>query len=183
MKTNRLLLSMVMITSLYSCLDKNSVVNEVSIEGQLVNMGENGGKDVMWIFEDNIYSRDNKWNVYSGELTKTQWKKSENVFVSGHGHNEFGILSLSQDSDRALYVLDRPLKGDKLVSLTKIPNADNIAAVKDQTKWEKYDLTRLPPFFCMGDNFEVISDSTILVLGAPGEDLKHVFSIANFKAL
>lgn len=181
MKINNLLLSMVMIAPLFSCSDKNVAVNEVAIEGQMVNTKENEGKDVVWFFKDKIYARDTKFNIYSEKLTKTQWKKSEMIFVSGHGHNEFGHPILSQDNNGALYVLDRPFEGDKLLSLTKIPHTDSIAAIKNQSKWEKYDLKQLPPFWVMGTNFEVLSDSTILVAGTPADDMKHVFSIINFK--
>ena len=170
-----------MIASLFSCSDKKIAVDEVSIEGQMVNIEDNEGKDVVWLLKDKIYARDYKFNIYSGELTKTQWKKSEMTFVSGHGHNEFGVLALSQGNDGILYVLDRPIKGDKLLSLTKVPHTDSITAIKDWTKWEKYDLSRLPSFYFMGDNFEVLSDSTILVTGAPADDLKHVLSIVDFK--
>lgn len=180
MKVNRLLLSLIVIASLYSCSEKIAI-NEVSIEGHLVNVEENEERDVVWSFDDKIYSRDSRFNIYLGELTKTQLKKTEKIFVSGHGHNEFGVLALSQDNDGVLYVLDRPLKGDRLVSLTKIPHTDSIAAIKNQTKWEKFDLSQLPPYFFMGENFAVLSDSTILVTGAPADDLKHVLSIVDYK--
>lgn len=182
MKTSGLLMSTIVAVAICSCSDKNGAQNEVALEGQIVNLEENEGKYIWWMFGDKAYAVDgNKFDVYCGDLTKTEWKKAEKVFTSGHGHNEFGIIALSQDKTGTLYVLDRPFKGDKLLSFTKIPHSASIASIKDQTKWEKYDLMQLPDFFCMGQNFDIISDSTILVLGAPANDLKHVFSIVNFK--
>lgn len=182
MKNRYLFLSLIIITQLFACSDKNSVVNEVSLEGQLVKIDSaNVGIWPAWMFGDNIYARDNESNLFSGKLTKTEWQKAEKVFVRGNGHNEFGFVTLSQDQNGALYVLNRPWSGPKLLSLTKISNTDSIAAVKDQTKWEKYDFAQLPPFMQGGDKFVVVSDSTILVLGAPTKDMAHVFSVVNFK--
>ena len=76
---------------------------------------------------DDIYARDHDFSLFSGKLTKSEWQKAEKVFMCGHGHNEFGLMTLSQDNDGALYVLDNPIEGGKLVSLTKILHADNIA--------------------------------------------------------
>ena len=90
-------------------------------------------------------------------------------------------MALSQDKNGTLYVLDRPWSGYKLLSLTKIPQADSIVTIKDQTRWEKYDFRQLPPFLQVGDKFVVMSDSTILVTGAPTNDMAHVFSVINFK--
>ena len=101
--------------------------------------------------------------------------------MCGHGHNEFGLMTLSDDNDGGLYVLNHPIQGGSLLSLIKIRHASNNASVKDPTKWEKYDLRQLPPFFQNGDKFAVISDSTILVTGAPANDMHHVLSIIDFK--
>ena len=67
-----------------------------------------------------------------------------------------------------------------MTSLTKIKQADNIAAIKDPNSWEKYDLSKMPFWLC-GDQFEVLSDSTILTVGTPQDDIHHIFSVINFK--
>ena len=67
-----------------------------------------------------------------------------------------------------------------MTSLTKIKQADNIAAIKDPNSWEKYDLSKMPFWLC-GDQFEVLSDSTILTVGTPKDDIHHIFSVINFK--
>ena len=181
MKTINLILFLISITSFFSCSDKNGVVNEVSLEGQMVKMDANEGKWPKWMFGDDIYARDHELNLWCGKLTKKEWQNADKVFVCGHGHNEFGLMILSQDNDGALYLLDRPFQGEKLVSLTKIRHTDNIANVKDPARWEEYDLGQLPPFLQNGETFVVISDSTILVTGTPANDMQHVLSIINFK--
>lgn len=170
-----------LVIALFSCSNKNGVVDEVSLQGQLVNTEANVGKWPKWMFGDNIYARDHDFSLHSGRLTETEWQKAERVFVCGHGHNEFGMMTLSQGHDGALYVLDHPIDGAKLVSLTKIQHPDDVATIKDPENWEKYDLQRLPPFLQVGDNFLILSDSTILVTGTPANDMHHVFSIINFK--
>ena len=182
MKIKNLILSLTIIMPLISCSDKHGAVNEMSLEGQIVKIDSmNEDSRPMWLLGDNLYARDAKFNLISGKISKIEWEKSENVFVAGHGHNEFGLMALTQDKKGTLYVLDRPFNGDKLVSLTKIRNTDSMVSIKSQTQWEKYDLLDFPPFYMYADNFEVISDSTILVLGAPANDMRHLFSIVNFK--
>ena len=181
MKTKYFIISLIAIISLFSCSDKNSMVTEVSLEGQLVKMDINEDKWPMWLLGDNIYAKDHGFNLWRGKLKTTEWQKADTVFVCGHGHNEFGYMILSQDNYGALYVLDLPIDGDILVSLTKIQKPDNIDTVKDPTNWEKYNLRQLPSFMQIGDTFVVLSDSTILVTGAPANDMHHVLAVINFK--
>lgn len=181
MRTKYLIIFTIAIISFFSCSDKKNIVTEVSLEGQLVKIDANEGKWAKWMLGDKIYARDLDFNLFSGKLTKSEWQKADTVFVCGHGHNEFGLTTLSQDDEGALYVLNLPIEGGKLVSLTKIQNPDNIATVKDPTKWEKYDLRLLPSFLQNGETFVVMSDSTILATGAPANDMRHVLSVINFK--
>lgn len=183
MKTKEIITYLISITALFSCSTKNDAVYEVSLEGQFVKIDANEGKWPKWMFGDNIYAGDKDWSIFSGKLTKTEWQKAERVFVCGHGHNEFGLMTLSQDNEGALYVLNLPIDGGKLISLTKIQQTDNIETIKDPAKWEKYDLSQLPPFLQNGDTFVVLSDSTILVTGAPANDMHHILSVINFKNL
>ena len=166
------------------CVDKSSAEFEVSLEGQLVKTDMNKGKWPKWMLGDNIYALDHDWSIYSGRLTRTEWQKAETVLVHGHGQNEFGDMVLSQDNDGSLYVIDHPFEDDMaslaLTSLTKIQKSDNIAAMKDPNNWEKYDLSKMPFWLC-GDRFVVLSDSTILTVGTPKDDIHHIFSVINFK--
>ncbi len=181
MKTKDAAKLLIAIATLFSCSHRNGEISEVYLEGKIVKTDLNEGKWPTWIFGDIIYARDNNFSIWRGVLSRTEWQKADTAFVCGHGHNEFGLMTLSDDNDGGLYVLNHPIHGGNLLSLTKIRNAYNNACVKDPTKWEKYDLRLLPPFLQNGDKFVVMSDSTILVTGAPANDMHHVFSIINFK--
>lgn len=184
MKTKTLIAILISMASFFSCSDKSGAEFEVSLEGQLVKTDVNKGKWPKWMFGDNIYAIDHDRSIYSSKLTSTEWQKAEKVLVHGHGQNEFGDVVLSKDNVEALYVIDHPFEGDMgslaMTSLTIIKQTDNIAAIKDPNSWEKYDLSKMPFLLC-GDQFEVLSDSTILTVGTPKDDIHHIFSVINFK--
>ena len=175
---------MLALVTMAGCVDKSSAEFEVSLEGQLVKTDVNKGKWPKWMFGDDICSWDRNWNIYLSKLTRTEWQKAEKVLVHGHGQNEFGDMVLSQDDDGALYVLDHPFEDDMasflLTSLTKIKQTDNSTAIKDPNNWERYDLSKMPFLLC-GDQFVILSDSTILTIGTPKDDIRHILSIVNFK--
>ena len=105
----------------------------------------------------------------------------ETIFHTGRGHNEFSRISFAKGADKSLLLLNNPLEGDKLLSLTVIGNTENIEKMKDQSAWKKYDLSRLPAYRNCSDYFVHLTDSTILVPGAPYDDLHHIFSIIDYK--
>ena len=185
-KKSILFLCLIGLASFMSCSDKSSAEFEVSLEGQLVRTDVNKGKWPKWMFGDDICSWDRDGNLYLSKLTRTEWQKAEKVLVHGHGQNEFGDMVLSQDDDGALYVIDCYMEDNmvyrnKLIALTKIQHPDNLAAIKNPDNWEKYDLSKMPPFELCGDRFVILSDSTILTVGTPLDDMHHIFSILNFK--
>ena len=175
---------MLALVTMAGCVDKSSAEFEVSLEGQLVKTDVNKGKWPKWMLGDDIYALGQDRSIYSGKLTRTEWQKAEKVLVHGHGQNEFGDMVLSQDDDGALYVLDHPFEDDMasflLTSLTKIKQTDNSTAIKDPNNWERYDLSKMPFLLC-GDQFVILSDSTILTIGTPKDDIRHILSIVNFK--
>ena len=178
-KKSILFLCLIGLTSFMSCSDKSSAEFEVSLKGQLVKTDVNKGKWPKWMFGDNLYARDREWNVYAGKLTRTEWQKAEKVFSCGHGLNEFGDMNLSQGGDGALYGIDCYMEDNmvyrnKLIALTKIQHPDNLAAIKNPDNWEKYDLSKMPPFELCGDRFVILSDSTILTVGTPLDDM-HLY--------
>ena len=183
-KKSILFLCLIGLASFMSCSDKSSAEFEVSLEGQLVRTDVNKGKWPKWMFGDDICSWDRDWNLYLSKLTRTEWQKAEKVLVHGHGQNEFGDMVLSQDDDGALYVIDHPFEDDMasflLTSLTKIKQTENSTAIKDPNNWERYDLSKMPFWLC-GDQFVILSNSTILTIGTPKDDIHHIFSVVNFK--
>ncbi len=183
-KKSILFLCLIGMALFMSCSDKSGAEFEVSLKGQLVNTDVNSDKCPKWMLGDDIYALDQNWSIYSGKLTRKEWQKAEKILVKGHGQNEFGVMVLSQDNDGVLYVLDHPFEGEMekmtLASLTKIKHTDNISSINDPKNREKYDLSKMPFLLC-GDRFVVLSDSTILTVGTPEDDIRHVFSIVNFK--
>ena len=184
MKTKTLIVILIGTASFFSCSDRSGAEFEVSLEGQLVKTDVNKGKWPKWMFGDDIYALDNDWSLWCGKLTKSEWQKAEKLFVHGHGQNEFGDMVISQDNNGALYVLDHPFEDNmaslSLTSLTIIKHTDNISSIKNPKNWVKYDLSKMPFWLC-GDRFVVLSDSTILTVGTPENDQRHVFSVLNFK--
>lgn len=176
---------LLLITLFFSC-SEYATVNEAFLTGHVVKIDSgniaNKPQWPMFLYGDVLYSLNMDFDYSAGKLTKNEWQKAENLLTSGHGHNEFGHMIISRDDAGTLFVLNRPRQGEsKLLSLTKIPHADSIAAVKDQTRWEKYDLCQTPSFWHSGNSFAVLSDSSILVTGAPIQELSHVFSIIDYK--
>jgi hypothetical protein len=184
MKAKNLIVLLIGMASFLSCSDRSGAEFEVSLEGQLVKTDVNKGKWPKWMFGDDIYALDHDWSLWCGKLTKTEWQKAEKVLVHGHGQNEFGDMVISQDDNGALYIMDHPFEENmgslSLTSLTIIKHTDNIDAIKDPKNWEKYDLSKMPFLLC-GYKFEVLSDSTILTVGTPENDIYHIFSVFNFK--
>ena len=169
---------------LFSCSEHRCVTNEIFSKGHIVKIDTaNEQKWPTYMFGDVIYASDHysNYSFYGGKLTDNEWQKADRILTSGHGHNEFGCMILSQGNDGALFIQNRDWGNGRILSLTKIPHADSIAAVKDESKWEKYDLVQMPPIRQFFGGFVVLSDSTILVAGAPMKDISHVFSIINYK--
>lgn len=170
-----------LVTLFYSCSEHSgSVISEVSIEGIKVEIDSaNMYMGPKFLCADLLYA----WNMdfYGGKLSTKKWQKADRILVSGSGHDEFGYMIVSSSNDGELHVLNRSWVGSKYLSLVKIPHGDSIPAVKDKTKWEKFDLKQIPVFGPNGKNFVVLSDTTILVAGTPYSDIKHLFSIIDFK--
>lgn len=183
MKIRKILSLTFLALCICSCSESKDV-DEVSLKGQLVKLdeGETGRYSIRYLFNDMMFVQNARsYDISVGKLSNTELQETDTVFVSGHGHNEFGYLALSQDIEGTLYILDRPFNGTKLISLTKIKNLYNSATIKDQTMWEKFIFDRLPPLYQLGEKFVVLSDSTILVTGAPANNMCHIFSIVNFR--
>lgn len=117
---------------------------------------------------------------YCSSLTNKECSKAEFLFKFGNGHNEFQFISFGRGVDNSLLLLDHPMVGNKIKSLT-IVKTDSIESLKDTKNWEKYNLLGLPAFRFTTRWFASLSDSTILVTGAPYDAIGHLFSIIDFK--
>lgn len=179
-------LCLILCSIIVSCKDNNieeNVVTElitglsIKIDSSNVDMGIRSLLDNFTI-SDNVYGTN---VIYGGNLTDTEWGKQDTLFCRGKGHNEFQHPIFVSGCDSSIFLLNSSFEAGKLISLTIIPQKDSINAIKDVTKWENYDLSSLPAFRCVADNFVPMSDSTILILGAPYEDIGHIMSIIDYK--
>lgn len=119
-------------------------------------------------------------NYYASIISNDKSSKPELLFKKGHGHNEFTLLTFGRSADKSLLLLDETLSTNP-VSITVISEIDSIANIKEQDNWKRYDLKKLPPFRLMAKAFCSLSDSTILIPGAPYDHLGSIFSVIDFK--
>lgn len=118
---------------------------------------------------------------YASTLVNNELQKADTLFNIGLGHNEFQSISLGKGDDGSLLLLNYPYSADKLMHLTKISRADSISTIKNVNNWKKYDLTNLPAIRYTGEQFVEISDSTILIIGAPFDAIGHLFSFLDYR--
>ncbi len=116
-----------------------------------------------------------------GMLSKDSLAYYQGGFLRGHGHNEFQEVALAKGMDSCVYIAAFPSTNSQILSITKTEKAESINTVKDPGAWTKYDLASLPFFSCRFDVFNILSDSTMLVSGAPYEDIEHIMTIVNFR--
>ena len=114
-----------------------------------------------------------------GKITKNEWQKAEDL-PKNDGQEDWGFVHFAQGNNGELILLNNPMSGMVINSLVKIPNADN-AAILDQKKWERYDLKQLQGVRDVARGSAAISDTTILTAIGYADDIKHLFSVLDFK--
>ena len=120
-------------------------------------------------------------NFYVGKLTPKEWKMSEKINM-----DESEWRQLSQGNNGELLMLNMPISGSDsntngLTSLVKNPNANSIVDVRNQAKWERSDLSKVSGFVPFCRPYVALSDTTILISGMISNDIKHLFSIMDYK--
>lgn len=167
--------------SVFACSNSiEETVPEVSIQGTEIQIPEqNIDKTVEIIINNVLISK--MYTRYVSPFTSNEWNESDTLFCLGKGHHEFQLPILAKTTEGALFVLDQARVGGKLNSLTVIKETNSIEAIKDFRKWKRYDLLKLPAFRFSGINFVTLPDSSILVSGTPYDNLKHIFSIIDYK--
>lgn len=119
-------------------------------------------------------------NYYGGYLNRSSYSTEEVLFKIGHGHNEFHDIAFGEDINNSLLLLDS--NGNGLNSMTVISNATHIDSIKNISNWKKYRLEDLPSFRHASYGLVSLTDSTILVPGAPFDAINgHIFSIIDYK--
>lgn len=115
---------------------------------------------------------------YGAKIDSFVCYKYDTLFLQGHGNLEFERLMFAKGTDGSLLLLDA---SGRLSSLVTIKNNTNIESIKDKSDWKHKRLTNLSQFMCTSDNFLPISDSKILVPGAPADQIGHVLSIVDYQ--
>ena len=175
----------ILLSVLFCACSEQNIGNEYFLRGQEVKFAF--GNENLWpiyISGRNVFATANDISFHVGKITKKEWQKAERI--SGEGtNNDLEWLRFSQGNNGELFMLNLPVsstvfKGN-LKSLIKIPNAVNIATIKDQTKWETYDLKNVSGFAPTSLGYVALSDTTILIAGMVENDIKRVFSVIDFK--
>ena len=175
----------ILLSVLFCACSEQNIGNEYFLRGQEVKFAS--GNENLWpiyISGRNVFATANDISFHVGKITKKEWQKAERI--SGEGtNNDLEWLRFSQGNNGELFMLNLPVsstvfKGN-LKSLIKIPNAVNIATIKDQTKWETYDLKNVSGFAPTSLGYVALSDTTILIAGMVENDIKRVFSVIDFK--
>ncbi len=175
----------ILLSVLFCACSEQNVDGEFFLRGQEVKFAS--GNENLWpiyISGRNVFATANDISFHVGKITKKEWQKAERI--SGEGtNNDLEWLRFSQGNNGELFMLNLPVsstvfKGN-LKSLIKISNADNIATIKDQTKWETYDLKNISGFAPRSLGYVALSDTTFLIAGMVENDIKRVFSVIDFK--
>ena len=175
----------ILLSVLFCACSEQNIGNEYFLRGQEVKFAS--GNENLWpiyISGRNVFATANDISFHVGKITKKEWQKAERI--SGEGtNNDLEWLRFSQGNNGELFMLNLPVsstvfKGN-LKSLIKISNADNIATIKDQTKWETYDLKNVSGFAPRSLGYVALSDTTFLIAGMVENDIKRVFSVIDFK--
>ena len=167
---------------LFCACSEQNVGNEYFLRGQEVKFApENENLWPSYMSGQNLFADADDITFHVGKLTKTEWQKTESI--SG---DELQYLVFSQGYNGELVMFNQPMCGNFdtncFESLIKIPNADNIATIVDKAKWETYDMKKVSGFLPVCMNSVALSDTTFLVAGQIKEDIKHMFSILDYKS-
>ena len=174
----------ILLSVLFCACSEQNVGGEYFLRGQEVKFDSTN--ENLWPFlmvGDAMFgsTNDGSLQIGVGKLTKNEWQKAEKISYTELEHGSFAegnkgeLFVLTQANLESMAV------EDKLGSLIKIPNADNIANIKDQTKWEKHDLKQVQGIMPLSFPYAILSDTTILVAGQVTGDIKHMFSVIDFK--
>ena len=171
----------ILLSVLFCACSEQNIGNEYFLRGQEVKFAS--GNENLWpiyMSGQNMFAIADDLSFHVGKLTKKKWQKAERI--SG---DELQYLNFSQGYNGEVVMFNQPRCGNFdtncFESLIKIPNADNIATIVDQTKWETYDLKKVLGIMPISIRYVALSDTTFLIGGQVKEDIKHMFSIIDFK--
>ena len=174
-------LFVILMSILFCACSEQNVEGEYFLRGQEVKFAS--GNENLWpvyMSGQNMFAIADDLTFHVGKLTKKEWQKAKKI--SG---DDLQYLNFSQGYNGEVVMFNQPRCGsfdtNCFESLIKIPNADNIATIVDQTKWETYDLKKVLGIMPISIRYVALSDTTFLIGGQVKEDIKHMFSIIDFK--
>ena len=175
----------ILLSVLFCACSEQNTGNEYFLRGQEVKI--NSANENLWpefMYGNAVLATADNGSSYIGRITKNEWKKAEGL-PKNDGHEDLVYPRFSQGIKGELMLLNQPMSGNinssNLISLIKIPHADNITAINNISKWERYDLMQITGFVPISRSYLALSDTTILLAGMVANDIKHVFSVIDFK--
>ncbi|MBQ4450649.1 MAG: TlpA family protein disulfide reductase [Prevotella sp.] len=152
-------------------------VNEISLKGKRVQIPkEHIDKHIWFSINDIAVMSGNPKNLST--LTPEKMEGLEPISSPG----EFECPHISKGMDNSLMIINTPMAGSGLTSLTVIKQPNNIEAIKDKSRWQQYPLQDIGPFRLGSTSFAQVSNSSILVAGAPFEEnINNLFSIIDYQ--
>ena len=173
-----------LIPVLFCACSEQNTGNEYFLRGQEVKIAS--ANENLWpefMYGNAVLATADNGSSYIGRITKNEWKKAKGL-PKNDGHEDLAFPRFSKGNKGELILLNQPMSGDmnssNLISLIKIPHANNIASINNLSKWERYDLRKILGFVPISRSYLAISDTTILLAGWVASDIKHVFSIIDF---
>jgi len=127
-----------------ACSEQNAG-GEYFLRGQEVKIASTN--ENLWpafMYGDAMFAIAEDGGCCFGKIIKNEWQKVES-FPKNDGQEDLEFVHFAQGKNGELTLLNMSMSVNTK-SLIKIPHADNIAAVKDLSKWEKYDLKQLLGF-------------------------------------
>lgn len=183
--TNKIIFFVLLLVAFNSCTSNQKKVHQyVKLNGEHVFIDSTFYGSTPQLLCGNLLfskSNNNSEHCLVCSLSKDSLSNPHGVFRKGNGADEFHNIALSQGENASLYIVDYPNSGNQLLYLTLIRKTEDIASIKDSQSWERFSLLNLSPFRSVFDTFVSLSDSTILVPGAPYNNIGHILSVINFK--
>lgn len=160
------------------------IVKIIGLSGKPVKIAE--GNDMIYprFLAGNTFIEDKIWGNKSFHLAhfgKDGWGAPEKEFYRKE-NNGFTYLRFIKGKDNSILFTEGGCPTG-LHTLTVIPNASCADSIANTARHKVFDMSDLKDFMFWGEHYHQLSDSTIIVAGAPGMNTNHIISIIDYKNL
>ncbi len=167
-----------------SAKTQTDIVKVIGLSGKPVKIAE--GNDMIYprFLAGNTFIEDKIWGNKSFHLAhfgKDDWGAPEKEFYRKE-NNEFIYLRFIKGKDNSILFTEGGCPTG-LHTLTVIPNASCADSIANTARHKVFDMSDLKDFMFWGEHYHQLSDSTIIVAGAPGMNTNHIISIIDYKNL